>query len=158
LKILVLSDSHRTMQYMMDAIDIEHPDYVIHLGDHVGDADALSQHYPLLPVLSVKGNCDFEPNGRELALTEYGGIRIMAAHGHRYGVKSGLLRYVLAAKENQADVALFGHTHHAMCEKYEEIWLLNPGSCGYCSQPTYGLVEIHNHSVSCSIHKINDGR
>lgn len=158
MKIIVLSDSHRTMQYMMDAIEIEYPDYVIHLGDHTSDADELEQRYPYLPILSIKGNCDFNPVKKELAVAEYGGIRVMAAHGHRYGVKSGLLRYLLAAKEAQADVALFGHTHLAVCEKHDGVWLLNPGSCGYCSKPTYGLIEIQNGFVTCEVRNIIDRR
>ena len=151
MKILVLSDSHRTMYNMLKAIDEETPEYVIHLGDHTSDADELKKQYPMLPILSVKGNCDFDPNGRELAIAEYNGVRVLASHGHRYGVKSSLLRLLLAAKENQVDVALFGHTHHAFCEKRDNIWLLNPGSCGYSSRPTYGLIEIMNHTITCIV-------
>ena len=158
MKIVVLSDSHRYMQNMIDAIDAAQPNYVIHLGDHVEDADELRHHYPMLPVLSVKGNCDFDFSCKDLAIAEYEGVRIMAAHGHKYGVKSGLLRYVYAAKENQVQVALFGHTHLAYCEQYEDLWLLNPGSCGYGSSPSYGLIEIQNKQVHCNVCKIQDGR
>ena len=158
MKIVVLSDSHRCIQYMLDAIEKERPNCVIHLGDHSDDTDELRRCYPMLPILSVKGNCDFDPNCKELAIAEYGGIRIMAAHGHKYGVKSGLLRFVYAAKENQVHVALFGHTHSAYCEHYDGIWILNPGSCGYCSCPSYGLIEIHKQNVNCKICRIHDRR
>ena len=158
LKIVVLSDSHRCIQYMLDAIETERPNYVIHLGDHHDDTDELRRHYPMLPILSVKGNCDFDPNCRELAIAEYDGVRIMAAHGHKYGVKSGLLRFVYAAKENQVQVALFGHTHSAYCEQYDGIWVLNPGSCGCCSCPSYGLIEIQSQNAICQIRRIQARR
>lgn len=151
MKILVLSDSHRTIRNMIDAVELFQPDHIIHLGDHTSDADELSRHYPMLPVLSVRGNCDYDLASREQALAVFGKTRILAVHGHRYGVKSGLLRYVLAAKENHADVALFGHTHQAHCEKYESIWLLNPGSCGYTSRPSCGIIELAGDTVSCRI-------
>lgn len=151
MKILVLSDSHQTMRYMVEAVEKEHPNHVIHLGDHTRDAEELSRQYPMLPILMVRGNCDFDYDHREQTLAVFGDIRILAVHGHRYGVKSGLLRYELAARENGVQVALFGHTHHAVCELYNGLWLMNPGSCGYCSRPTYGIIEIQGSEVSCHI-------
>ena len=150
-KILVLSDSHRTMTYMEQAIELEKPDYVIHLGDHVRDAEDLRQLYWKLPILSVRGNCDFSSDTKEEVLTEYGDFRFLVAHGHRYGVKSGLLRYAMAAIEKQADVALFGHTHLPYCEQYHGIWMLNPGSCGSGSRPSYGMIEIESKQISCRL-------
>ncbi len=139
---------------MHDAIQLEHPDHVIHLGDHLGDAETLRREYPMLPILAVKGNCDFDPDGRDQVIADFWGVRILAVHGHRYGVKSGLLRYTYAAKENLVDVALFGHTHQAFCEQYDNIWFLNPGSCGYSSRPTYGIIEITNKTPVCQIKAI----
>ncbi len=151
MKILVLSDSHRYLDHMQTAIEQENPTHVIHLGDHVRDAEELSRRFPMLPVLKLRGNCDFDYDCREQALVEYDGVRILAVHGHRYGVKSGLLRYELAARESQADVALFGHTHLAYCQQYEGLWLLNPGSCGYCARPSYGIITIKNGSADCRV-------
>ena len=152
MKILVLSDSHQIMKYMVEAVELEHPDYVIHLGDCVGDAQDLQKHYPMLPIAFVRGNCDFFDLEEETKLTEYDGVRILITHGHKYGVKSGLLRYLLAAKENQVDIALFGHTHCAYCENESGIWMVNPGSCGAGARPTYAIIEIKNGVPMCSIH------
>ena len=68
MKLLILSDSHREMEYMRDAVRRERPDAVIHLGDLVPDADRLAEEFPGLPVLSVRGNCDFSqpPRAEEL--------------------------------------------------------------------------------------------
>ena len=151
MKILVVSDTHRTMRYMQEAVENEKPDHVIHLGDHTHDADELRQLYPMLPVLSVRGNCDYDMTARELAVVELSGFRFFLTHGHRYGVKRGLLSFELAAREAMADVALFGHTHLAVCDQYNGLWLMNPGSCGHSSKPSYGIVEIKNGSLRCRL-------
>lgn len=110
----------------------------------------------MLPIVNVRGNCDYgDFDVPEQRLVEYGGVRILMTHGHRYGVKSGLLRYDMAARENQVDVALFGHTHCAYCEENNGVWLLNPGSCGY-DRPTCGIVEIEDGTVACWIKPISE--
>ena len=135
---------------MQQAVLQEHPNHVIHLGDHIGDAEELSRLFPMLPVLMVRGNCDFANVGREEVLTEFGKFRFLVCHGHQYGVKSGLLRYGLAAREKLADVALFGHTHQAFCDCSNGIWFVNPGSCGGI-RPSYAVIEISGDSVSCTL-------
>ena len=89
---------------------------------------------------------------------DFDGIRILATHGHKYGVKSNLLRFLMAAKENAVQIALFGHTHCAYCELIDDIWLLNPGSCGYRSRGTYGIIEISDHKITCSIKELKEGK
>ena len=157
MKILVFSDTHRNTEPMIDIIQNEKPDHIIHLGDHMRDAEEVQRRFPLLPVLSIKGNCDFEPDGREQALSDFYGVRILSVHGHRYGVKSGLLRYLYAAKENQVDVALFGHTHQAYCDCRENLWIMNPGSCSG-TRMSYGEIIIDNNQVSCRINYLDDWR
>ena len=65
-------------------------------------------------------------------------------------MKNGLLRFQYAAMEQQAQVALFGHTHIPYCEDMGELWLLNPGACGGRT-PTYGLIHMDNGKVTCEI-------
>jgi len=156
-KILVLSDSHGRCEYMHQAIKTEKPDCVIHLGDHAGDAERLFEQYPYLPVLSVRGNCDYmdhtTPECRECM---FDGVRVLMVHGHTYGVKNGLLRLYMAAKEKAVHVALFGHTHCAFCENKDGIWLMNPGTCGAFSCKTYGVVEITNGQAVCCVRSSNE--
>ena len=136
---------------MCRAVNCFKPDYVIHLGDHSDDAEALRREFPMLPVASVRGNCDFRDiDVPEQRLAEYGGVRVLMAHGHRHGVKSGMLRYYMTAKENQVDVALFGHTHCGFCENKDGLWLMNPGSCGY-GRPSCGIVDIKDGSAACRV-------
>lgn len=154
MKILVLSDSHRAQQPMLDAVRREHPDAIIHLGDHASDTQALSAAFPLLPLCTVRGNCDlYEDSVPESALMNWEGVRIFAVHGHRYGVKSGVLRLYYAAMEKKATVILYGHTHIPYCEESDGIWLMNPGSCGY-SHPSYGIIEIKNGIPYCHIEEL----
>ena len=56
MKILVLSDSHRSMAGIYSAIDTVQPDHVIHLGDLMEDAEYTAQVYPTLPIGMVPGN------------------------------------------------------------------------------------------------------
>lgn len=156
IKLLILSDSHGTLTHMRRAVEAVNPTHVIHLGDHAADARDLQREYPMLPIAIVRGNCDFGEDTQEIRLAEYEGVRILMTHGHRHGVKSGLLRYSLAARENQVDVALFGHTHLAYCENEGGIWLLNPGTCGLSLRPTCGIIEIKNGRAACRIAAIDE--
>ena len=154
MKILVLSDSHRAEKPMLDAVRRERPDAIIHLGDHASDAQVLSSEFPLLPLSVVRGNCDlFEDNVPESVLMNWEGVRIFATHGHRYGVKSNVLRLYYAAMEKEAEVILFGHTHIPYCEESDGVWLLNPGSCGR-SRPSYGIIEIENGIPLCRVEEL----
>ena len=53
MKILVFSDSHRFLSGMVQAIEEEKPDQVIHLGDLMGDAEELSWRFQTLPICMV---------------------------------------------------------------------------------------------------------
>lgn len=150
MKILVLSDSHGVFRYMEQAVMAERPDYMIHLGDKERDAEELSSRFQEIPLISVCGNCDsfsaLQPLTKFIRLD---GVRFMITHGHLYGVKEGLLRLELAAREGAAEVALFGHTHQAYCEKNDGRWLLNPGACGGSGKVSYGLVLVDNGDIMC---------
>lgn len=147
MKLLILSDSHRETEHMLRAARRERPDSIVHLGDYADDADLLAQEFPLTALCCVRGNCDgFGAKQPREVLLEWPGVKIFATHGHRYGVKGGLLSLSYAAREKGAQVALFGHTHEAYCRYVDGLWLLNPGACsGYV--PTYGIVEIEDGAV-----------
>ncbi len=144
MKILIFSDSHGELTYMRKAIKKERPDYVFHLGDHDRDAEALGREFQMLPIVAVRGNCDGW--GSETPLTRLipiGGLRLFLCHGHTFGVKTSLLRLSYAAREQEADVVLFGHTHEAFSEKDPSgLVFFNPGSCGYSYEPSYGCMTV----------------
>lgn len=129
MKVLVFSDSHRALSGMRQAVDLEQPDYVIHLGDLEGDAHLLSQEYPSLPITGVPGNCDGFPTAPLQRLVSYGPVKVLMSHGHIWNVKSGYHAAIHAAHQCQADILLFGHTHVPYCQQEEDgLWVVNPGS------------------------------
>ena len=148
-KLLILSDSHRNIQHMVEAVEIEKPDMIIHLGDHYRDAMQLAARFPDIPLEAVCGNCDFDRETEEkVILVE--NKRIFLCHGHRYHVKSGYLNLQYAAREKEADLVLFGHTHRIFYEQHNGLSMLNPGSIGeprYPGKPSYGRVIIENGQI-----------
>lgn len=153
MKLLVFSDSHRSLQGMRSAVELELPDYVIHLGDLERDAQLLSQEYPSLAITGVPGNCDGFPTSPLQRLVTYGQFRILMSHGHIWSVKSGYGAAIAAARKCEARVLLFGHTHIPCCQQLEDgLWLLNPGSIR--DSGSYGVVTIDGPSVSCGLARI----
>lgn len=92
---------------------------------------------------AVRGNCDY--SGEEEKVVEIDGVKILLTHGHLYGVKSGYLNLLMRAKELNAKVVIFGHTHMAEIFEEDGILFLNPGSCStYATKKTYALLFIQN--------------
>ncbi len=149
-KILVLSDSHSSMGLMRLAIQAVQPDAVVHLGDHYDDGQALAEEYRHIPFHQVPGNCDrCRCPDWEIQRKCYDvcGLRLFMTHGHLHGVKSGTGRLIREAREMQAQVALYGHTHQADCHREENgMWVLNPGSCG-SSAGSVGVIEAEGGAV-----------
>ena len=151
MKLLILSDSHGEQEFMQLAVRRERPDAVIHLGDHCADADRLADAFCALRVPSPRGTWDPLRTPRAATpLRTYEAARIFGTHGHRYGVKQGLLRFSLAAQEQQAQVALFGHTHIPYCRQEGGLWLLNPGACGGRA-PSCGIVTVDGGKAVCCV-------
>ena len=142
-RIIVISDTHRHMDYALRVLDnLSEYDMIIHLGDYSADAARLERLYKNVTVVSVCGNNDFpspsSPAEREI---EIDGVKLFLTHGHKYGVKFGYERIYLRALELGAQVVLFGHTHVPICEKEDEVLMLNPG--GYNSNSrSVGIIEI----------------
>lgn len=152
MKLLVFSDSHRSLQGMRHAVELEQPDYVIHLGDLEQDAQLLSQEYPQLAVAGVPGNCDgfvFSPLQK---LVTYGQTRILMSHGHIWGVKGGYGGAIAAAQKCDAHILLFGHTHVPYCEQLESgLWVMNPGSIR--DSGSYGVIDLSHSRICCELKK-----
>ena len=134
MKILVFSDSHRFLSGMVQAIEEEKPDQVIHLGDLMGDAEELSWRFQTLPICMVPGNCDGWTTAPAIKrITLQGNLAIGEAR------KSGV------------DILLFGHTHRAYCQQLEDgLWVMNPGA----SRTSYGTILLEGDSISCTLTKL----
>jgi len=160
MKILVLSDSHSSMRFMRLCVDKIKPDAVIHLGDHFDDGETLHEEYPHIRFFQVAGNCDryrVPPHTREILVMPIGGVRFYMTHGHIHRVKQVLSFLLRDAREAEADIALFGHTHMAYCEQESDgLWVMNPGSCGY-NGGSAGVIDIAAEKItSCRIIRQED--
>lgn len=135
MRIGVFSDSHGDHRALDELLEkMGYIDAACFLGDISADADYLRERLaamPQQPVLyAVRGNNDLASMLPDSLLIELGGKRIYLTHGHLF---RGPLALTLRAKEQRADVAMFGHTHIAFCEYDDGVLLLNPGSAGrYC--------------------------
>ena len=130
MKILVFSDSHRSLSGMYAAIDRHQPQQVIHLGDMMSDAEEVAT--PVKKQITLEGKS------------------ILLSHGHRWGVKSGYDTAIADARAVDADILLFGHTHVPLCQQLEDgLWMMNPGT----ARSSYGLIALENGQIFCTLHK-----
>ncbi|MBQ7540802.1 MAG: metallophosphoesterase [Clostridia bacterium] len=139
MKILVLSDTHGDVWSLREIFSRERGySLVIHLGD--GERD-VAPFFPMpgVPLLQVRGNCDFYSDLPTEICAEEGGKRIFCTHGHMQNVKYGdsMLRRV--ARDKKADIALYGHTHVPVQEYDDGLYVCNPGSV---HSGDYAVLEI----------------
>lgn len=148
MKLLVFSDSHGTLCSMEHAIRLERPDHILHLGDYLRDAQGL-QHRCHIPMTCVPGNCDYSHSQPEILTPEFCGKKLYMTHGHLHGVKMMYMRAIYAAREAEADILLFGHTHRPDCFQQQGLWIMNPGACGLGG--TYGVIDLSGDDVRCCV-------
>ncbi len=152
--ILVLSDSHAALSFMRRCVDAVRPQAIIHLGDFYDDAQALQEDYGHIPFHMVPGNCDryrCPMDARELLCYPVGGVKMMMTHGHNYRVKSGTGALTAEARRLGAQAVLYGHTHIADCRREDDLWVLNPGTCGHFGGSA-GVIETDGEKIiACRI-------
>ena len=153
MKFIVFSDSHGVADNMIEAVRKEKPDLCFFLGDGEHDLALLQKRFPRLPVNAVRGNCDVFSTLPRALFCAAGGLRIFATHGHLYGVKHDPIFRELceAALEADADVVLFGHTHEPFRDRTMGMALLNPGSIGPTTRPSYGLILTDGEKTETAI-------
>lgn len=131
MRIALISDTHGDLSGI-PAIQAElgTVDALLHAGDHFADAPRIARLLNLPPEAchAVLGNCDAGSPGPEQLQLELGGVRILLVHGHRHGVKNGLLRITYAGAEAGARVVVFGHSHVPVIQEAGNLLLVNPGS------------------------------
>ena len=171
MRLLVVSDSHGRYERLAELLDRQRGiDALIFLGDGIADLERADAYSRGFTVFAVRGNCDsFSMQIRESApqelLINLEGYRFLLMHGHSRGVKYGLINALYAAREREADILLFGHTHECL-EKYvgeqdenfcgKPMWIFNPGSLGASGDGYgyFGLIEIRPNGVLMSHGKI----
>lgn len=152
----VFSDSHGRPEPMRRAVEAVSPDHMIFLGDGYRDAKTVARLFPAIPLILMRGNCDFQaPDADDSILFTLEGVRIFAAHGHRHGVKMELDGFLNSVCCAGAALGLYGHTHRAVIVRREGVTLMNPGSIGDLASPSFGVVELRDGSFSCRIETID---
>ena len=141
LKLLVISDSHGNYSRIDSIIKKESPlDYIIHCGDGVTDLFHVSIP-DSVRIIKVRGNVDrFRVNSiGDSELEKVGGKTCLVVHGDKFGVNRDLDIIYKAAREANADIVFFGHTHVPLFRKGSPV-LFNPGTV---SKGAYGIVTLN---------------
>lgn len=141
-----MSDSHGNYRVLED-IYMRNPDayMFIHLGDGERELDRLALSYPTLNIMHCAGNCDAASLSPHTDIVMAGGKKLLFTHGHTYQVAYSTDRIVSMARQNGADILLFGHTHCRLNTYEDGLYILNPGSCSSprdFSRPSYGYIDI----------------
>ena len=140
--IIVVSDTHGDFHSLSQALNAQpQAELIIHCGDGNEQYKYLKENVTDKQVVGVCGNCDWTSKlpGREIV--EVCGKRIFVTHGHLYNAKFTTERMEYAAREENADILLFGHTHQATTDYHDGLYMMNPGSCcGYTA--SYGYIDI----------------
>lgn len=148
-KILIVSDTHRSLVGLEEALEIEEPiDMLIHLGDIERQMVQVRQLVDC-PVHMIAGNNDFLcglPGEEEFEIGRY---RVFITHGHGYYVNMTEEYLQDTARELGADIVMYGHTHLPVLEIEEDLVTLNPGSLTYPRQsgrrPSYIVMTLDDN-------------
>ena len=145
MKILVVSDTHRNYSVLDKIVEKNlDSDLIIHLGDGENEARDIQSEHPNIPMVYVRGNCDYGYHPDQQVVTACG-YKIFCCHGHNYDVHSGLQELVAAAKAEDCKIALYGHTHLHRTECIDDVYIMNPGSPDSPrnhNEPTYGVINL----------------
>ncbi len=157
MQLCVFSDTHNHDQAVRDVM-LSHKtsDYFVFCGDGENEVDRFLEERPEFAprMIRVRGNNDY---GSLLPLTEnvplpYG-HRMLVLHGHRHFAGDYTRNLVALAKQNHADIVVFGHLH-ARIDRWEAgILLFNPGSA---AQPrdgkpaSFGLIDVMESGILTS--------
>lgn len=146
MKILLVSDSHGDDNQLKKLLKkVGKMDAVFHMGDSENSRGYMESLVDC-PLYIVKGNCDYGSVLPQKLIVEMGGHKFYISHGDRERVDFGLDIIKENARMNDADVALFGHTHKPVIDYDGGIVAVNPGSISrprpWGSKPTYILMEI----------------
>lgn len=151
MKCLVFSDSHGSALCMKQALRMhKDAEVVFFLGDGISDAEQLAISDRSRAWIVVRGNCDFRSvfiNGevKKVEKISLMGYNIVLTHGDLYGAKGGVGGLISLAREEKADILLFGHTHlpyeEYMNEYEKPFYMFNPGSASV-SSGSFGVLTL----------------
>lgn len=131
MRALILSDSHGrrdlVVQAFTQANQVEPVDLVLFAGD--GWDDLMPLVDKKMTIYAVRGNVESVPSGPPyLRVETLGQVRTLIVHGHRLGVKNTLDDLAANAREKEATIAVYGHTHVPRIKWHRGVLTINPGA------------------------------
>lgn len=148
MRILVLSDSHRHIANLVEAISNEPSAEIVYfLGDGTYEMDEVTEIFKGKKMfITVRGNCDFIDTVPLCDIRSIDTCKIYASHGAVENVKLSLVGIKQEARKNECNLALFGHTHEKLYSYEDGLHLFNPGSI---KNGSYGVIDITENGVMC---------
>ena len=157
-RVLIVSDSHGSTE-VLEGIEKLHGNEV-DLMIHCGDSELSESDPAIVNFNSVKGNCDFYGIFPDDETHVINGVKIFVTHGHLYSVKSTLVNLYYKAKELQADIVCFGHSHLLGAEMVDDVLFINPGSIRLPrgrAEKSYVILELENGKAALRIYDYGHG-
>lgn len=150
MKILIVSDTHcdtSRMDYLLESVDY---DIAIHLGDSEIPEYEIKKRFDYY----ISGNNDFFIKDEVNIIIQ--NKKIMILHGHTLGIS--VMNYTrkthsIIENNNDIDILLYGHTHIPYIKKYDNKFIMCPGSLtkSRLGNETYGMLTINDGVVEGQI-------
>lgn len=152
MRIGLVSDTHRFTAAMDKAIPyLKYCDLIVHAGDNIDDSYYL-EAVTDVPVVAVKGNCDFYSDpGKDEETFMAEDKKVLVCHGHNYGIKYSLDELQKRAEDKEADIVIFGHSHVPYYKEKDGIIFINPGSTSLPrggSSKGIGILDVENGEIT----------
>lgn len=152
MRILIISDTHGDDSAFIKIKKSElRFDVLIHAGDMDGSESFYESYFRGVRHM-VSGNCDYGGRFPYEDVFMIDCYRVFLTHRHRQHIAqfdraSDVL--VEEAKQNDAQILIYGHTHYPVYETRNGVICINPGSTYRPRQPdhrpTYGVLTIDDH-------------
>ncbi|MGE7915455.1 metallophosphoesterase [Lysinibacillus xylanilyticus] len=144
MQILVMSDTHGDSD-VIEKVRGFFPNIDTFI--HCGDSELPFSHKALDGMKKVRGNCDIDQAFPDEAVFDIEDVTVFVTHGHLFNVKTSILSLSYRAKEVDAQIVCFGHSHILAAEMIEDVLFLNPGSLlkpRGRKEKSFALVEIED--------------
>ncbi|MGA3676914.1 metallophosphoesterase [Lysinibacillus agricola] len=144
MQILVMSDTHGDSD-VIEKVRGFYPKVDTFI--HCGDSELPFSHKALDDMKKVRGNCDIDQAFPDEAVFDIEDVTVFLTHGHLFNVKTSILSLSYRAKEVDAQIVCFGHSHILAAEMIEDVLFLNPGSLlkpRGRKEKSFALVEIED--------------
>ena len=155
MRIIVFSDTHGNISAARQIFDLNKQicEHFIFLGDGLKELEVMKEIYTDKHIYCVSGNCD-EPVIPSTDVIEIFKTKILLAHGHDLDVKNSYDTLISLAKESNAQIALYGHTHCRYYKYKNGLHILNPGSASQPKDdlpPSYAFIDLSPYGTSCAL-------